>query len=255
MSRIKNEKEIKILREGGKHLAQILAKVAKHVKAGVTSQELDTIARDLIIKKGDIPSFLHYTPEGIRRPYPAALCVSINEEVVHGIPGNRKIQDGDVVSIDLGLNHKGMFTDHAITLIVGKETKEKKNLLTGTQKALMAGIKAAKPKATTGDIGSAIEKVLKAHGLGVVRILSGHGVGHAVHEEPYVPNYGTPGTGTSLAPGMVIAIEPMATLGSGRVRVLADEYTYISSDQKLAAHFEHTVLITEKGSEVLTSSK
>ncbi|MEN9582901.1 MAG: hypothetical protein RL641_855 [Candidatus Parcubacteria bacterium] len=252
MARIKNEKEIKILREGGKNLAQILAKVGTHVKDGVTTQELDTIARDLIKKKGDVPSFLHYTPEGIRRPYPAALCVSINEEVVHGIPGNRKIKNGDVVSIDLGLQHKGLFTDHAVTLVVGKATKEQKNLIEGTKKALVAGIKAAKAKATTGDIGAAIEKVLKAHKLGGVRILSGHGVGHAVHEEPYVPNYGNPGTGESLAAGMVIAIEPMATLGSGRVRVLADQYTYIASDQKLSAHFEHTVLITEKGSEVLT---
>jgi len=253
MARIKNEKEIKILKEGGKRLAEILAKVAKAVKAGVTTAELDQLARTLIAKKkGDTPSFLHYTPEGVRRPYPAALCVSINEEVVHGIPSNRVIKDGDVVTVDLGLNHKGMFTDHATTVVVGKASKEVKNLIAGTKKAIAAGIKAAKPKATTGDIGSAIEKVLREHGLGVVKMLSGHGVGHAVHEEPYVPNYGNPGTGTSLAPGMVIAIEPMATLGSGRVRVLADEYTYIASDQKTACHFEHTVLITEKGSEILT---
>ncbi len=252
MARIKNEKEIKILKAGGKRLADILAKVAKAVKAGVTTAELDKMARQLIEKKGDTPSFLHYTPEGVRRPYPAALCVSINEEVVHGIPSNRKIKDGDVVSVDLGLMHKGMFTDHAITVAVGKPTKEVKNLITGTQKAIAAGIKAAKPKGTTGDIGAAIEKVLKEHKLGVVRMLSGHGVGHEVHEEPFVPNYGTPGTGESLAPGMVIAIEPMATLGSGRVRVLADEYTYIASDQKPAAHFEHTILITEKGNEILT---
>lgn len=252
MARIKNEKEIKILRAGGKRLAQILAKVAKAVKAGITTADLDNLARKLIEQKGDKPSFLNYTPEGIRKPYPAALCVSVNEEVVHGIPSNRIIKDGDVVTVDLGLNHKGMFTDHAVTVMVGKGTKEKKDLIENTKKALMAGIKVAKPKATTGDIGYAIEKVLKDKKLGVVRVLSGHGVGHSVHEEPYVPNYGTKGTGVSLAPGMVIAIEPMATLGSGRVRVLADEYTYISSDQKTAAHFEHTVLITEKGSEILT---
>ena len=252
MARIKNEKEIKILKAGGKRLAEILAKVAKAVKAGVTTEELNQLAIKLIDKKGDTPSFLNYTPEGIRTPYPAALCVSINEEVVHGIPSNRVIKDGDVVSVDLGLKHKGMFTDHALTVAVGKPSKEVKNLIVGTQKAIAAGIKAAKPKATTGDVGAAIEKVLKAHGLGVVKVLSGHGVGHEVHEEPYVPNYGNPGTGQSLAPGMVIAIEPMATLGSGRVRVLAEEYKYIASDQKLAAHFEHTVLITEKGSEILT---
>jgi methionyl aminopeptidase len=252
MARIKNDKEIKILKEGGKRLAEILAKVAKAVKPGVTTDELDQLARSLIAKKKDVPSFLHYTPEGVRKPYPAALCVSINEEVVHGIPGSRVIKDGDVVSVDLGLNHKGMFTDHAVTVVAGKATKEVKNLIDGTKKAIAAGIKAAKPKATTGDIGAAIEKVLKEHKLGVVKVLSGHGVGHAVHEEPYVPNYGNPGTGVSLAPGMVIAIEPMATLGSDRVRVLADEYTYIASDQKKSAHFEHTVLITEKGNEVLT---
>lgn len=252
MARIKNEKDIKILREGGKRLAEILAKVAKAVKAGVTTNDLDQLARKLIEKKGDTPSFLHYTPEGIRRPYPAALCVSVNEEVVHGIPSNRVIKDGDVVTVDLGLNHKGMFTDHAITVVVGKASKEVKNLIEGTQKAIAAGIKAAKPKATTGDIGAAVEKVLRDHNLGIVKVLAGHGVGHAVHEEPFVPNYGKAGTGTSLTPGMVIAIEPMATLGSGRVRVLADEYTYITSDQTLSAHFEHTVLITEKGSEILT---
>ncbi len=214
MARIKNEKEIKILKAGGKRLAEILAKVAKAVKAGITTEELNQLAIKLIEKKGDTPSFLHYTPEGIRTPYPAALCVSINEEVVHGIPSNRVIKDGDVVSVDLGLKHKGMFTDHALTVAVGKPSKEVKNLIAGTQKAIAAGIKAAKPKATTGDVGAAIEKVLKAHGLGVVKVLSGHGVGHEVHEEPFVPNYGNPGTGQSLAPGMVIAIEPMATLGS-----------------------------------------
>lgn len=252
MARIKNEKEIKILKEGGKRLAEILAKVAKAVKAGVTTNELDLLARKLIEKKGDEPSFLNYTPEGIRKPYPSALCVSVNEEVVHGIPSNRVIKEGDVVTVDLGLKHKGMFTDHAITVVVGKMSPEVKNLIEGTKSAIMAGIKAAKPKATTGDVGYAIEKVLKSHKLGVVKVLAGHGVGHAVHEEPFVPNYGNPGTGVSLAPGMVVAIEPMATLGSGRVRVLADEYTYITSDQKTAAHFEHTVLITKKGSEILT---
>ena len=252
MARIKSDKDIKLLREGGKRLASILAKVAKAVKVGVTTAELDELARTLVEKGGDKPSFLYYTPEGIRRPYPASLCVSVNEEVVHGIPGNKKIKNGDVVTVDLGLNHKGLFTDHAVTVVVGKATKEIQNLIDGTKKAIAAGIKAAKPKATTGDVGYAIEKVLREHKLGVVKVLAGHGVGHAVHEEPFVPNYGTPGTGTSLTPGMVIAIEPMATLGSGRVRVLADEYTYITSDQKTAAHFEHTVLITEKGNEVLT---
>ncbi len=252
MARIKSEKDIQILREGGKRLAEILAKVAKAVKPGVTTLELDALAQELIAKKGDTPSFLDYTPEGVGTPYPAALCVSVNEEVVHGIPSNRVIKEGDVVTVDLGLNHKGLYTDHATTIVVGKANKEIKNLIEGTKKAIAAGIKAAKPKATTGDIGAAIEKVLREHKLGVVKVLAGHGVGHAVHEEPFVPNYGTPGTGVSLAPGMVIAIEPMATLGSGRVRVLADEYTYIASDRKTAAHFEHTVLITEKGNEVLT---
>lgn len=253
MARIKTEEDIVHLKKGGKILATILAGLAKKAKAGITPLELDALARTMIKAKDAEPSFLHYTPEGIRTPYPAALCVSVNEEVVHGIPGKRPLQDGDVVTLDLGLKYKGLFTDHAVTVVIGdKPTKDQKRLVSGTKKALEAGIKAAKPKATLGDVGNAIQKVLEKEGLGIVKVLAGHGVGHAVHEEPFVPNYGTPGIGESLAPGMVIAIEPMATLGSGRVRVLADEYTYISGDKTLAAHFEHTVLITEKGSEVLT---
>jgi methionyl aminopeptidase len=196
---------------------------------------------------------LNYTPEGIRSPYPAALCVSINEEVVHGIPTKRKkIKNGDVVSIDLGLLHDGLYTDHAITILVGKGTPALKKLVATTKEAMLKGIEKAKAGARTGDVGYAIESVLKKAGYGVVRALSGHGVGYAVHEDPFVPNYGTPGEGEKLVPGMVIAIEPMATLGGGRVRVLSDEYTYVTSDKSPAAHFEHTVLITEKGPEILT---
>jgi methionyl aminopeptidase len=253
MITIKKKEDIEKLREGGKRLATILQAVSKKVVAGVTTAELDLYARELIEKGGDKAAFLNYTPEGIRSPYPAALCVSINEEVVHGIPTKRKkIKNGDVVSIDLGLLHDGLYTDHAITVLVGKGTPALKKLVATTKEAMLKGIEKAKAGARTGDIGYAIESVLKKAGYGVVRALSGHGVGYAVHEDPFVPNYGTPGEGEKLVSGMVIAIEPMATLGGGRVRVLSDEYTYVTSDKSPAAHFEHTVLITEKGPEILT---
>lgn len=253
MITIKKKEDIEKLREGGKRLATILQAVSKKVVAGATTAELDLYARELIKKGGDKASFLNYTPEGIRSPYPAALCVSINEEVVHGIPTKRKkIKNGDVVSIDLGLLHDGLYTDHAITILVGKGTPALKKLVATTKEAMLKGIEKAKAGARTGDVGYAIESVLKKAGYGVVRALSGHGVGYAVHEDPFVPNYGTPGEGEKLVPGMVIAIEPMATLGGGRVRVLSDEYTYVTSDKSPAAHFEHTVLITEKGPEILT---
>ncbi len=253
MIRTKTPQEIDILREGGRRLASILKAVSKKVVVGVTTAELDAYARELITQNGDSPSFLNYTPEGVRVPYPAALCVSVNEEVVHGIPSKkRKIKDGDVVSIDLGLVHEGFYTDHAMTIAVGKAKPEVKKLVAVTKEAMMAGIKAARTGARTGDVGEAIEKVLKKGGYGIVRVLSGHGVGYAVHEDPFVPNYGKRGEGEPLLPGMVIAIEPMATLGSGKVRVLSDHYTYVTSDKTIAAHFEHTVLVTEKGGEILT---
>lgn len=253
MIRLKSKEEIKIMKEGGKRHAEILRLVAKKVAPGVSTKELDDYARKLIKEGGDKSAFLGYTPEGVSYPYPAALCVSVNDEIVHGIPNKKFIlQEGDIVSLDLGLIHGGLITDGAITVPVGKISKEAKQLISVTKKALEVAIKAAKPGNTTGDIGHAVESFVKPFGYGIVKILSGHGVGYSVHEDPYVPNYGKPGTGEKLVPGMVIAIEPMLNLGSEYVCATDDEYTYITEDESISAHFEHTVAITEKGPIVLT---
>lgn len=254
MVTIKTKEEINILREGGKRHAFILRELAKMVKPGVTSLELENRARELITEGGDKASFLNYKPFGAKRPYPAALCVSINDEVVHGIPneGDKILKEGDIVTLDLGLTHKGLVTDSAITVPVGKISPELTQLLEVTSKALYAGIKAAKGGKRTGDIGEAVSRVAIPFKYGVVEELSGHGVGYSVHEDPYVPNYGTAGEGDILTPGMVIAIEPMFNLGTRRVKLGDDGYTYKTADGNPSAHFEHTVVITKSGAEILT---
>jgi methionyl aminopeptidase len=249
---IKTEEEIKILREGGKRLATILAKIAKMVKPGVSTYELDQYAYKLIIEGGDKPAFLNYKPDGATRAYPASLCTSINNEIVHGIPSRSRIlKNGDIVSLDLGLNHKGLFTDHAITVPVGKITKKDKQLLEETKKALEIGIWAARGGDTVGDIGNAIESFVH-HRYGIVRELAGHGVGKKVHEDPYIPNYGKAGKGQKLIPGMVVAIEPMLNMGGDSIVSLDDGYTIKTADGSRSAHFEHTILITEGDAEILT---
>lgn len=253
MIKLKTQEEIKILKEGGKRHAEILRKVASRVAPGVLVSDLDKYAHELVIEEGDEAAFLNYTPEGISYPYPNTLCVSVNDEVVHGIPEEGIVlQEGDIVSLDIGLKHKGFITDAAITVPVGEVSPEAKRLMEATRKSLYAGIKEAKPGNTTGDIGAAIEEIAKKEGLGIVRILSGHGVGYEVHEDPYIPNYGRPGSGTKLEVGMVIAIEPMFTLGEDDVSVAPDEYTFMTTDGSLSAHFEHTIAITEKGPLILT---
>lgn len=252
MITIKTKEDIAKMREGGKRHAEILRKVSEMVAPGVTTKELDEYAHRLIIEGGDTPAFLNYTPEGVSYPYPASLCVSVNDEIVHGIPSDFVLEEGDIVSLDLGLMHKGMITDAAITVPVGKISKDAQKLINVTKEALAVAIKQVKPGNKTGDIGNAIEEFVKPHGYGIVKILSGHGVGYSVHEDPYVPNYGKKGTGEELRPGMVIAIEPMLNLGTDEVYVTEDEYTYITADEKLSAHFEHTVVVTEDGCEVLT---
>lgn len=254
MITIKTKEDIAILREGGKRHARILKEVAKMAKPGVPIADLDAKAAELIRAGGDMPAFLNYQPYGASRPYPATLCVSINDEIVHGIPteGDKVLKEGDIVSLDLGLIHRELITDGAITIAVGKVKPELEQLLTVTKKALMAGIKAAKAGARVGDISHAIQQVGQAHGYGIVEELAGHGVGYHVHEDPYVPNYGHAGKGELLKAGMVIAIEPMFNLGTKKIKLDNDGYTYRTVDGKPSAHFEHTVVITEKGAEVLT---
>ncbi len=252
---IKTQKEIEILREGGKRLAKILHEVGNIVAPGVTTRELDQYARKLIEESGDTAAFLNYKPYGAKYPYPAALCTSVNNEIVHGIPSkNRILNEGDIISLDLGLKHKGMFTDHAVTVPVGKISPASKKLLQITESALEQGISAARGGARVGDIGFAIEEYLKPHRYGIVRELAGHGVGREIHEDPYVPNYGKRGTGELLKPGMVIAIEPMVNEGTAHVVLLDDGYTYCTQDGKRSAHFEHTILITEGDPEILTQN-
>ena len=236
-----------------------MRELAKMVKPGLHIRELDAQAALLIAKNGDTAAFLNYQPKGARRPYPATVCVSINDEVVHGIPtegggpDGKILKEGDIVTIDLGLIHKEMITDAAITVPVGKVSDDCTKLIETTKKALMAGIKAAKAGKRVGSISEAIQRVALACGYGIVEDLSGHGVGYAVHEDPYVPNYGSANRGAILKAGMVLAIEPMFNLGRKEVKLDADGYTYRTVDGKPSAHCEHTVVITKSGAEILTA--
>lgn len=255
MIKYKTEEEIAVMREGGKIHAQILKEVAKKVKPGVKTSELNDYAERLIDEAGCIASFLGYQPYDAKRPYPAALCVSINEEIVHGIPnegGGRILFEGDIVTLDLGLTYRNFITDAAVTIPVGKISKEAENLIQATREALDRGIKAMRLHGHIGDIGDAIMQVAIKHNLGIIEGLSGHGVGYDVHEEPYVPNKAKRGEGPELKEGLIIAIEPMFSLGSREIKRLSDGYTFITRDKSLSAHFEHTVAVTKSGVEILT---
>lgn len=251
---IKTKEEIEILREGGRRLATVLYKVRDMIALGVSTKDLDTYAEKLIREMGDEPAFLNYRPEGARVPFPAILCVSVNDEVVHGIPGKKRIlKEGDIVSLDLGIKHKGLFTDMALTAPVGAVSAANLKLMKITEQALQVGIDAAIEGNRVGDIGYAIEQFVRPHKYGIVEILAGHGVGRAIHEDPYIPNFGKKGTGAKLVPGMVIAIEPMLNGGTKNVTLDDDGYTFHTTDGKKSAHFEHTILITTEGEpEILT---
>lgn len=249
---IKTEEEIMIIREGGKRLARVLCVVRDAVKPGVTTHELDQLAEKLIRETGDEPAFLNYQPEGARTAYPGTLCVSVNDEVVHGIGRTRALEEGDIVSIDTGMKHGGLFTDSALTVPVGKIDATAKNLISTTEGALVAGIAVARAGNTIGDIGYAIEKYVKEHGFVVVEELGGHGVGYSQHEDPHIANYGERGQGLRLKPGMVIALEPIVNEGTRYIKLMPDGYTYVTKDHKRSAHFEHTILITDGPAEILT---
>lgn len=249
---IKTEEEIAIIREGGKRLAAILSALRDAVKPGVTTRELDTLAERLMREGGDIPAFLHYTPEGARTPYPTSLCVSVNDEIVHGIASDRVLVEGDIVGIDTGIQHKGLFTDSALTVPVGKIDDAAKKLIQVTEAALMVGIDTARAGKTIGDIGYAIEKYVKEHGFVIVEELGGHGVGYKQHEDPHIANYGERGQGMKLKPGMVLALEPIVNEGTRYIKLMPDGYTFVTRDHKRSGHFEHTILITEGAAEILT---
>ena len=240
--------------EGGKRLAAVLEALRAKVAPGVTTEELDDLAEQLIRDGGDEPCFLGYTPEGSKRPYPATLCVSINDEVVHGIPNEsiKTLKEGDIVGLDLGLTHNGIIVDAAITVPVGEVSQESEKLLRATEESLAAGIAQAVPGNHIGDIAHAIQEVIEDAGFKVVKELGGHGVGELVHEEPFIPNFGKPGEGELLEEGMVLALEPIAAVGKAAVTLAPDGYTYRTKDGSRSAHFEHTILIEKGGARIVT---
>lgn len=248
MTRVKTPAEIAAIRTSGKMLATVLELLRKEIKAGMTTRDLAVIAADKLEELGGKPAFLGY------QDFPDVICISVNDQVVHGIPRDDVVlKNGDVVGLDFGVNYQGMITDAAITVIVGgKADKKVVELVRDTKAALDAGIETLRGGVRTGDIGAAVEKALNKGGYGIVRDLVGHGVGHQVHEDPNIPNYGRAGSGHTLQVGMTIAIEPMATLGTDDVVLANDHWTIQTRDGSLAAHFEHTVLITEDGYEILT---
>lgn len=247
-TKVKTKAEIAAMRESGRMLATVLTALKPWVVPGVTTQQLADEAGKELANLGGIPSFKGY------QGFPDVICISVNDEVVHGIPNKEKIiNEGDIVGLDFGVTYKGMITDSAISVIAGTpKQKGHIQLLTDTENALMAGIASLKDQVRTGDIGSAIEQSLRHRKYGIVRDLVGHGVGHEVHEDPNIPNVGRANTGPWLSKGMTIAIEPMLTLGSERVYIANDGWTVLTKDGSWSAHFEHTVLITENGAEILT---
>ena len=246
MITLKSKREIELLKEAG-HIVYLTHQYLRpHIKAGIKTKELDSLAEKFIRSKGATPSFKGY--EG----FPSTLCISINDEVVHGFPSERVLKEGDIISIDIGACYKGYHGDSAWTYTVGEASDDAKYLLEHTEKALYEGIKQAKVGNRIGDISYAVEKYATEHNLGVVKELVGHGVGTSVHESPDVPNYGTKGTGPKIRDGMVIAIEPMLTLGSPDIYVEDNDWTVKTEDSSLSAHFEHTIAITNEGVIILT---
>ena len=246
MITLKSNREIELLKKAGNIVYQTHQYLKPYVKEGITTKELDKLAEDFIRSQDAIPSFKGY--EG----FPATLCTSINDEVVHGIPENRKLKNGDIISIDIGACYKGYHGDSAWTYPVGEITEEKEYLLEHTEKALFIGLEQVKPGNRIGDIGAAIEEYAEQHNLGVVKELVGHGVGTKLHEEPEVPNYGKKNTGPLLKEGMVIAIEPMLNLGTADIYILDNDWTIKTDDGMPSAHFEHTVAVTKDGYQILT---
>lgn len=246
MISIKSEREISLMRKAGNIVYKTHKHLEPYIKPGITTKELDKLAYDFIISQDATPSFLNY--EG----FPASICTSINEEVVHGIPSNRKLKNGDIIGIDIGACYRGYHGDSAWSYQVGSVSREKAYLLEHTEKALFEGLNQVKPGNHIGDISNAIEQYAKAHKLGVVRELVGHGVGNHLHEKPDVPNYGKKGTGPVLKEGMTIAIEPMLNLGTREIYLLDDDWTIITQDEQPSAHFEHTIVVTKDGYRILT---
>ena len=246
MITIKSEREIELMREAGKMVSMTHQYLKNFIKAGITTKELDRLAEEYIRKMGGVPTCKGY--EGC----PATLCTSVNDTVVHGIPDNYKLKDGDIITIDMVIGYKGYQGDAAWTYAVGSISDDKKYLMEHTEKSLYEGVKQVKPGNHIGDISAAVEQYANKHNLGVVKELCGHGIGREMHEDPEVPNYGIKGTGPKLREGMVICIEPMLNLGTADIYMLDDDWTIKTDDGMPAAHYEHTILVTKDGYEILT---
>jgi methionyl aminopeptidase len=243
---LKSQKELQMLKRSGKILADVLQKVQRIVRPGITTSDIDRLSEELILKEKALPAFKGY------KGFPATACVSVNEEIVHGIPGPRILLEGDIVSIDLGVNYRGYFSDAAVTLPVGKIEGLKKKLIEVASRALDIGIAQALAGNNLTDISFGIQSFVEGHGFSVVRQFVGHGIGRALHEEPEIPNFGKPHLGPQLKSGMVLAIEPMINIGGWECRITANGWTAETSDGASSAHFEHTVAITDKGPVILT---
>lgn len=248
---LKTHEEIEIMARGGRMLAQVIDEIKSNARAGVSLEKLDRLAFALIKKAGAEPAFLGYCPEGASKAYPSTICASLNDVVVHGVPDKKILKSGDVLKLDMGLRYRGLCVDAAVTVGIGEVSSGVKKMMDVTKTALALAIEAAKPGKKIGDIGYAIEKYVEKNGLKVVRGLTGHGIGKKLHEEPVVFNFGSPGRGLKLQPGLTIAIEPMVSMGSADVIQLKDE-SYATADGSLSAQFEHTIAITDKGVRILT---
>jgi methionyl aminopeptidase len=245
----KSEAELALMREAGRIVAETHRLIARNIRPGITTRELDAIAEEYIRSRGAVPSFKGYNG------FPASICASVNEELVHGIPGPRTLKDGDIISVDIGAMYQGYHGDSAWTYPVGDISDEAKRLLEVTEQSLYKGIAEAKPDARLYSISHAIQTHVEAAGFSIVREYVGHGIGTEMHEEPQIPNYGLPNRGPRLKPGMVLAIEPMVNAGERYVKTLDDGWTVVTVDGKLCAHFEHTVAITPEGCEILTKAE
>ena len=248
---IKSPRELDLMREAGKVVASAKQAVKDAIRPGVTSMEMDAVAEEVIRKHCAIPSFKGYKPTP-SKPFPATICFSFNEEIVHGIPGNRKIKSGDIVSVDFGAIVEGFHGDSAFTIAVGEVSEETERLISATKIALEKGISEAKEGARLTDISHAVQSYAEAEGFSVVREYVGHGIGRSLHEEPQVPNYGKPGRGPKLKVGMTLAIEPMLNVGTWQTKALDDGWTVVTADGELSGHYEHTIAVTENGPEILT---
>ncbi len=244
---LKSEKDLEMLRKSGKILARVLKKLQEFINPGISTAEINSLAEKLILGENAVAAFKGY------KGFPTSICTSINEEIVHGIPGERKLNEGDIISLDLGINYGGYFSDAAVTLLVGRASSQKKKLIEVAKRALSEGIRQARPENRLSDISYSIQNYVEKHGFSVVRQFVGHGIGCKLHEEPEIPNFGRPHQGPVLKRGMVFAIEPMVNMGTWEAEILDNGWTAVTKDGLPSAHFEHTIAITEKGPEILTN--